>query len=122
MKTQKIFLQQGLHFQDAFFNISDKHFTLILLLSSISLIVAVIRIIYSNSEQDKHDKMKVLTLKKQGKTILKGTLHFITHDSFWHTTPRRVSGYFYEENEKFVEINGECFYKIAIRQTDLQTI
>jgi hypothetical protein len=119
MKT--LFLQ-GLGQSNAVFKIFDEHFDLILIMFSISLIVTVIRSIYSSAKQDTHDKEKVLTLKKQGKTILKGYLHFITHDSFWHTTPRFVRGYFYEENDKFVEINGDCFYKTAIRQTDLKTV
>jgi len=118
-----LFLQQGLsRSNEAIFRIFDEHLTLILVLFSISVIVAVIRIIYSNTIQDKQDKEIILILKKQGKTIYEGYLHFITHDSFWHSTPRFVKGYFYEENDKFVEINGECFYKIAIRQTDLQTV
>lgn len=121
MKT--LFLQGlGLGPSNAIFKFFEEHFDIVLILFTISMIVAVIITIYSDAEQDKHDKEKVLTLKKQGKTILKGYLHFITHDSFWDSTPRFVRGYFYEENDKFVEINGECFYKNAIRQTDLQTI
>lgn len=81
-------------------------------LALIYLVLFFRNLINESAEQ----KVIIEELQKQGKVILSGKL------KIWDNKYNYVYGYFYEEGNCFVEINGEVFYKSAVRTTKLKEI
>lgn len=103
-------------------NFFNENETLCLVIIIASSVVFLINMLSYHMKQTEIDNKTVSSLKKQGKVVYHGSLHFFNSDSLWNTSANQVSGYFYEEEDKFVKIDGSCFYKTALRKTELTII
>ncbi|MCT3649886.1 hypothetical protein HZQ28_18080 [Elizabethkingia anophelis] len=103
-------------------NFFNENETLCLVIIIILGVVFLIKMLSYYINQIENDNKAVSLLKKQGKVIYQGSLYFFNADSLWSTSANQVSGFFYEEEDKFIKIDGSCYYKNALRQTDLTIV
>lgn len=117
---QLTFLPAGLHSDSTQFILNNGE-----IIAYVGIVITLLYCLislFNVIKKSTSDQEKVEALKKQGKKLFHGTLHFSNADSFWNTKPSSVTGYFYEDEDKFVEVNGNSFYKKALQKTELKTI
>ncbi len=101
--------------------VSD-NLNLYLVIVIIFLLIAGVRFISNSIKEAEKENKIISSLKMEGKNIYKGTLHFLNVDSLWNTEHNYVVGHFYEEDDRFVDIYGISYYKMALRKTELKVI
>lgn len=101
-----------------FFSLLDSKIILglICFMALIFLILLFRNLINESAEKD----AIILELQKKGKVILQGTLYFKGTETFWDQEKNYVYGYFYEEQDCFIDIKGKKIYKSALKSTDLE--